>query len=220
MELDELKSTWQLMNARLERTETLVLSLERRSRQDKTRSALAWFRALPLGELVAGLFMAAIYCKFISSSYPVTYIVSWAILFLFNLAGIISASWQLATVSSLDFGGPVLEIQAALARVRAVRELTTRWAMILALLLWMPIAIVFVQIGFKFDLVSNFGWPWVLTNVAVGVGAIPVIIWLARRFGPQLSANPGVKRILDDVAGRSLVKAMKSVDELAEFERA
>jgi len=220
MELDELKSAWQLMNSRLEATEMVVLDLQRKSGLDKTRSALAWFRALPSFELLAGLLMATIYVKFISGSYPVTYIVSWVVLFLFNWAGIISACWQLATVSMIDFGGPVLQIQATLARVRAVREFTTRWSMIVALLLWVPIAIVFAQIAFRFDIVVKFGWPWVLSNLALGIVAIPVIIFLARRFGPGLSANPGVRRILDDVAGRSLIRAMKSVDELAEFEKA
>ncbi|HEY3780393.1 MAG TPA: hypothetical protein VGL56_04860 [Fimbriimonadaceae bacterium] len=218
MELDELKSTWQLMNARLERTETMVVSLEKRARRDKSRSALAWFRALPTFDLIAGLVMAMIYCKFISSSYSLTYMVCWGLLFAFNLAGIISASWQIATVSSVDFGLPVLQIQARLAKVKAVRLFTTRWSLIVALLLWVPMSVVFCQIVFHFDLVAKAGWGYVLANVALGVIAIPVIIWSSRRFGAALSKNPGIKRIADDMAGRSLIKAMSAMDELAEFE--
>ncbi len=219
MEMDDMKLAWQTVNARLEHTEALVLDLRRDSRLRSSCSALTWFRNLPLTELVFGLVLAVFYGSwFADGPRDLPFLLSLTVLFLLNLVGIVSAAWQLGKLSRIDYDGPVLGLQRELAKIRTVREFTTRWGLILALLIWVPMAVVIARVWFHFDLVAKFGLPWVLVNLGLGAIAIPLIIWLSRRLGPRLAKNSGVQRMMDDLAGRSLVRAIKGLAEITEFD--
>jgi len=104
-------------------------------------------------------------------------------------------------------------------QLRALRLRATRWTLLLSPLLWTPLALVLGRALFGVDLQRAVGWPWLLANLAVGYAAIPLglraLALASRRWGRSATWQ----RLRDDVAGRRLARALRSVEEIAAFRR-
>ena len=55
-------------------------------------------------------------------------------------------------------------------------------------------------------------------NVLFGLAAALALIGVARRYGERMESSPRLRRLLDDLAGRSLARALRSLDGVARFE--
>jgi hypothetical protein len=123
---------------------------------------------------------------------------------------------QLAGLAGVDLAAPIAEAQRRLERLRVERIAAVKWTLILAPLLWTPLAIVLLA-AIGVDAWVAPGPAWLAANLAVGLAAIPLLLVAARRLGR--STSPFVRRLADDLAGRSLARAraflatLGSIDE-------
>ncbi len=126
---------------------------------------------------------------------------------------------QLAMLRSVDYSGPVLAIQRTLAKLTALRIRTTKWLLLLAPLLWTPLAIVVAQGVFGLDVYRWFGLRWVAANLGFGLVVVPLLIWAARRYRDRWQQFWIIESLADDLAGRSLSMAKGYLGEIARFGR-
>jgi hypothetical protein len=131
---------------------------------------------------------------------------------------IANAVRHMAMISRIDYSAPVVTIQRSFAELRASRLRATQRLLLFAPLLWTPLAIVGARSVFGLDIYRIGGIGWVAANLTFGVAAIPVMIWIAQHYADRFDRSPFLKRLADDVAGRSLSVAMGLLDEVARFE--
>lgn len=133
---------------------------------------------------------------------------------------------QLAALANLDYGLPVVAVQKTLGRLRVLRLRTTKWTAVLAFLLWFPALVVLVRGVLGVDLWRVLGAAgsrdphvvaWMAGNVLFGLAAALVLIGVARRYGERMESSPRLRRLLDDLAGRSLARALRSLDTVTRF---
>ena len=114
---------------------------------------------------------------------------------------------QLIGLHAIDFAGPVLAIQRALAEVRVVRARSNRWLLLSAPLLW-ALAVVVVPHGLVgLDAYRVFGFPWVAGNLAVGLAVMAAAAWAGRRLSPSSRGFAFVRWLGDDLTGRKVAEA-------------
>jgi hypothetical protein len=124
---------------------------------------------------------------------------------------------QLVGLANVDLASPVAGAQRRLERLRVERIATVKWTLIAAPLLWTPLAIVLLA-AIGVDAWVTPGPAWLAANLAFGLAAIPLLLAAARRLGR--SSSPLVRRLADDLAGRSLARARAFLAALDEVDRA
>jgi len=85
-------------------------------------------------------------------------------------------------------------------------------------LIWLVATIVGTQYFFGIDIYSPSP-AWVYLTLAIGVVGMVLTLWLPRRFAHTERGSRFIARMLDDLAGRSLVRATRQLDEIARFGR-
>ena len=219
MDLDELKTAWHTLDERVSQSLALNLQTRRDVTMDRARASLnhlAWSPRLHLfmdvvWAVVSGAFLA----RHIAEprfALPAALLLATAIVF------VVSNARQIARLSGIDYSGPVVAIQRALADVYAMRVRDTRWILISGPLLWMPMLIVLARF-FGVDLYAIANGAWILGNFVFGALVLVAGFWFAKRFGPRLKTSTTAKRLADGFAGATLTRAMRLVDEISAFER-
>jgi hypothetical protein len=175
---------------------------------------------LVLFELISGIPAALLVGSFLADHFDTVRFAAPAIvLHAVVLLTIMASVRQLLAIGRIDYSAPVVAIQHQLAELRASRVRTTRWLLLLAPLLWTPLAIVGAQGLFGFDVYRVFGPLWVALNLGFGLAALLLAIWIARRHVDRLGGSRILKHLADDVAGRSVATAMGHLDEIVQFEQ-
>jgi len=217
VDIDEVKEIWRESNRRLEASMRLNEVLLAQLNLRKTDTSLRWLSSGIVAELIVnaigilllGLFMAA-------NLHEPRFLVPAALLDVYAIALVIAGARQLAAIGSVDYDEPVVAIQRRLEMLRLQRIRTTLATLLFAPLMWVPLAIVALRF-FGVDLYAA-GWSWLATNALFGVAFILVAIAVARRFGHRFARSPRMRALADAIAGRSLAKAIESLDSIARFE--
>jgi hypothetical protein len=217
MELDELKSAWQVLDRKLARDSAINLALYRDRKLDQARSSLQGLRRGQVVQLIAGigiiLFAAVLWSK---QPTAISIILAGVAVQLYGIACIISAGVVLNSMRSLDYSGSVLEIQSRLARVRRAYFLAGFVAGLPWWFMWVPFLMVLAQFG-GVDLYANA--PSVIWG-GLGVGAVGMLAsWWLYAYSRDVS-RPRLNRWVDDaMTGRSLRKAQAQLGEVQRFEQ-
>jgi hypothetical protein len=128
---------------------------------------------------------------------------------------------QRRALESLDYGRPLVQLQADIEALRVARIRTFNWAFLTGQILWwIPfVAILFAALtGFDLFSSSNFV-AFAAWNLAAGIAFIPLAIGLARRYGERLSKKTSVVRhIADSIAGRDIATAKEYLGKLRAFD--
>lgn len=216
MELDEMRQAWREVDRKLQKlrfaNENLRIEMHAcRARQSMWRTELLmWIEAIAngLGLLLLGVFIA--------QQSALRFILPAALLYPAAVAIFASSVAQLVLLSRIDYGAPVLDIQRQLESLRLLRLRTTQGELLSALLLWVPLAVVLMRALKGIDLYA-LGAGWIAVNVALGAAAIPLLWWLAKRFGPLFNRSRFGRILLDDLAGRGLAEARGQMAATARF---
>ncbi|MCY7313419.1 MAG: serine/threonine protein kinase [Pseudoxanthomonas sp.] len=219
MELDEMKSTWQALDRRLQQSNAIQLQLLRDGKLKQVRSSLRplfWGQLLQIGfgamfVLLAGSFWP-------EQLHAPLLLASGLILHLYGLACIITAGVTIGRIVQInsDYSAPVVQLQKRLAQVRRTYVLGG-WVVGLPwTLLWIPLlAILLGQAGVDLWVYAPL---WVLSCIAVGAVLLLMTWWFYR-----WSRHPSRARMaqsMDSMAtGSSLRRAGKLVDDILRFER-
>ena len=220
MELEEMKNSWKAQTDAVGALRAVNAQLLRMLEADRTQSALRRWGRVPTYELVAGIVAQLWLVRFATQHLGAPAVaVSAAVLAVAALIGIIVAARQLVMLAEIDFSAPVASVQERLERLQRLRIRNTRWTLLLAPLLWAPLSVVFVQAVFGVDLVRSGGGAWAMANLAFGLACIPVGLWALRRAAARWGQSRFWQQLRDDVGGRTLARARRSLDELAAFQR-
>lgn len=217
MELDELKSAWQVLDRKLSRESAINLALYRDRKLDQVRSSLQPLRRQLVAQLLAGigiiLFAAVLWSK---QPTAISIILAGVAVQLYGIACIISAGVVLSGIRSVDYSGSVLEIQNRLARVQRAYVLAGIVAGLPWWFMWVPFLMVLAQFG-GVDLYANA--PSVIWG-GLGVGALGMLAsWWLYSYSRDTS-RPRLNRWVDDaMTGRSLRKAQGQLEEIRRFEQ-
>lgn len=125
---------------------------------------------------------------------------------------------QLVLWWRIDHDAPVVAHQRQLERIKLERVRVTKLLLLASPLLWTPLIIVSLEALFDADAYRLLGVAFLAANLLFGVAAIPVLLFLARRYGERLVGRPLLRRLADDVAGRNLDAALDYLRSLAAFE--
>lgn len=218
MELDEMKAAWreldQRMDAGMERDQRVWKELA----LDRARSALRRLAGWPVVECVIdALAVLLLGTLLFEHLHEVRYAVPILVLHVAAIGKLSATIRQLVRIARIDYAAPVVEIQRQLAALRALRIRTTMGVLLLAPLLWTPLAIVAARVLLGLDLYRGAGPVWIGCNLAFGAAVIPLALWIARRHAGWLRSSRFLQRLADDIAGRSLLAATGHLDEIERF---
>ena len=218
MELDELKSAWQILDRRMDQQYALNLDIHRQGKTDRARSSL---RPLFWGQIVQiffGVVLVAMGVSFWSTHREVTHLLVVGIsIHVYGVLCIIAAGLTLAMIRRVDYAAPVVAIQKQLAQLRRFYVIS---GLVLGLSwwwLWVPVVMLLAQTYLGADLylrIPEFVW-WNLAAGTVGAFASWWFIgWARHPRRPRLA-----KAVDDSLTGSSLQRAQKVLDEIKRFER-
>jgi len=220
MEFDELRELWKDLGTSEEGV-TIERRLLRSLGADRLRSGLAKLRLRLWLELLSAVPILLLTGSYLADNIgTVRYAVPAMMLHLAVLTAIIVPIRQLYVLGQLDFSDPVVAIQRRLSELRVSRVKVEGSALVLAPLLWTPLAIVGAHGLLGLDLYVGFGAPWIVANVALGVAVLLIALWAGRRHGACMARSPFWGRVADGLAGRSLVEAQGYLADVEAFERA
>jgi hypothetical protein len=133
-------------------------------------------------------------------------------------AGIAEVRQQQA-MRELDFGLPLVELQARIEALRIARIRSFNWAFLTGQIVWwIPlVVVVFGALVANLYLSPQFR-AFAAWNIAGGVAFIPLALWFSRRYGERLSRWPVMGHIADSIAGRDIAAAREYIEKLRRFE--
>lgn len=214
MEIDDFKSAWQALDARLERHERLQLDLLRERRMDQTRRNL---RPLHIGLLFQallglGLVVLGVACWKRNLDVP-GLLASGIALHAFGVLNIAFAGILAGLAFGMDLAGPVLGIQKRLRLLLRVQTLNSNLCGTPWWILW-----VVVVAGFAGLAPGPHSGPtpiWVWISLGVGVAGTLATWALAARA----ARNPdGLHARIDDGTG-GIRRSLQLLDDLERFEQ-
>lgn len=215
MELDELKSTWQMLDRHLQQQSTLNLHLFREGKLEKVRKGL---RRLYWGHIAQILFGdALIYFGIMTAIHnrDVPHLLACSLFMLaYGLLTVIFGGVTIGKISNIDYTAPVLEIAKRVASLRRTYGIGNRSLGLPWWFLWIAIFVLEVNTNLGADLfVTAPAFIWI--NAAIGaVGFAGTIAYWRRRDARSTGKADG-----SDIP-RSLRDARYLLDEIARFEQA
>lgn len=220
MELDDMKAAWRELERRVEAVTAAQVATAAELTLERTRSELRRFARLPLLELVSGALLSLLLGSFLASHVgELRFAVPGAALLVGSIWTVAVSIRQLAALRHIDYAGPVVAIQRELAALRALRLRTSRWMLLLAPVVWTPLAIVAAEGLIGLDLYREPGPLWLASNLAFGVAASAMMVWISPRVARRWPDSPFLRSLADDLAGHSLVAAVRIVDRIDDFDR-
>jgi hypothetical protein len=132
-----------------------------------------------------------------------------------GIAGVL----QQQALRNLDFGLPILELQARVESIRIARIRSFNRAFLTGLVVWwIPFVVVIFAGAFGVNLyLSPQFRAFAAWNIAGGVAFIPLAMWVSRRYGERLSRSSTVRHIADSIAGRDIAAAREYLEKLRRF---
>lgn len=218
MELDEMQSAWRDLSDRLDRLASgcagLRVEMQKNEVARSLRSTLAWTAA----DLVGSAATLGLLGAFVASQTAWRFIVPALVLYPLAIATLAASVAQCVLLVRLDYGDPVVAIQARLERLFMLRLRTIRMELLFACLLWLPIMIVLMRGIAGADLYA-LGPAWLAANAAFGALMVPALWLLARYAGPRFNRTAFGRFLLDDLTGRGLADARRRLADIARFQR-
>ena len=216
MELDDLKSAWQSLDARLALQNRLQLELLHERRLDRARRNL---RPLLFGmglQAALGLFLVllGIACWKQNLGVPGLF-ASGIALHAFGVLHIALAGIVSGLATTLDFAAPVLAIQKRLRLLLRIQVLNSNLSGAPWWVMWVLVVVAFAGLG-RVDPAA--GTPlWIQLSLALGVAGwlgTYALSWLSSRRARRAGRGGG---LLDESGAIRRGRAL--LDEIAEFER-
>lgn len=220
MNLDDLQTHWADYDRKLDLSLRLNTRLVRESILQKAGSSLRRLSLLVAIEIAIN-FVAVVWLGSFAADYyrSPELLVPAIILDIVAIVLLATGIRQVIALRTIDYSEPVLAIQKRVETLRIERLRITKWILILAPLLWIPLLIVTFQGLLGVNVLDVFDWQWITANVILGLVVIPVMIFVCERYADRLQHSPVMQRLMNDVAGRNLSAATARLAELGEFEK-
>ncbi len=219
MELDEMKSLWQELDARTAHTHAMALQLVRAGQSDRLHRSLRplrWGQSAQIAFGVAAILWGVAFWS--------THLGDWravacgVVMQVFGILMVAFAGRLLYSLKAIDYAAPVVEIQRRLAALGAWRvRVETPAFVLLGAFIWIPAVLMLMLDDTARAGVDMWraapGLPlWLLMNGVFAVALAMLAFWLLRRFGH-------VRWLQHNFAGSAIRRAEAALDEIARFER-
>lgn len=214
MELDDMQRAWHAMEHRLDQHSTQIGHIIGQVRGHAARTSLRPLWLSQSAQLLCAVALHIVIARsWLAHTDQAAAIIGGVLLQLWSIALAISALRQLQLLAQLDFAGPLLPTQRALAQLRRWRTRVAPWLGVAFWVLWVAVA----DAGWRGLTGLTLPHDWLLLNLLVGVlGGIGT--WLGyRRL--QRKRHPWLERIDNAHAGPGVVRAESMLDEIARFRR-
>lgn len=221
MELDEMKQAWARMDLRQGALEALLRQDFHDRGVGKARASMRWSMLMQGVEIAIWVIFVAWVASFWVEHRQTTHLlVIGLVLHAYGIAAIWSAATQLFLLSRIYlFDAPVLVLQRRLAQLRRFRFYSQLLLGLPWWFLWLPVTTVGMVWLYGVDLYVAAAPTWYWATIGVGVVGMGACLWLARHLAGRPIKSPTLRRLVDDMSGRSLLRASRQLDALAGFER-
>lgn len=218
IDLEELKTAWTSLQRTLDANLRLNQRLLTRAAFDRVRSTLGRMIVGLVLEASAWFLFAGLLGNFVyhTAAHPRFWIPA-LVLDLYVIANLTIAVRQAIAASAIDYERPIAAIQHQLLALRLLRLRDLRWSFLGGILLWTPLVVVILKAFLDVDAFA-LAPAWLAANAAFSVLFVGLGWILARALAPRFDGHPGLRRLLDDLAGSSLKSAVRQVEELRDFE--
>ena len=220
MELDDLKQVWADHGAALERSLVINERLLRETMLRKVRFALGpWLVWRALGVMLGVAAVVLIMRLVVAHLDEPRYLVVAGVLAVYAAGLTALAAYVLVCGAKLDYDGAVTAIQRDVEHLKLVEYRATMWAVLGGVLVWLPAALVVLELVTSVDLIARVDLAWLVSNLGFGVVVIALgMAWSKRNVG-RAGLGPRARRIVEAMSGRSLRIATSQLAELARFQR-
>ena len=215
MELDDFKSAWQTLDARLSRQDRLQLELLRERKLDNARRGL---RSLVFGQwlqllLGVGIIVLGVACWSRNLDVPALF-ASGVLLHAFGVITAAMAGLTLGLVAMIDYSAPVVVIQKQMARLLRFHTVNSNVCGLPWWIMWVVVVLGFAGLG---DVDPGAATPaWIWLSLAAGIaGLLGTWAWTAWR---ARSGQPLPDRDMADGCD-GIRRGRRLLDEIARFEQ-
>lgn len=221
MNLEELRTKWMETEARLAAVEAVnaqILAAPKISAAKSALRRLVWGFATQATINLAALVWLGQFMSVHRSD--MKFLLPALVLHLGFILATSTDIRHLVAILSADFSAPVLHIQAQLVQVRRQRIQATKWALLMAPIIWAPMLIVGMQGFLGVDAYKTLGSTYLVANLLVGVLLSVGLWWLARQVSSRLAKQGRLQGLLRDIGGHNLRVAEDFLAEVNEFGQA
>jgi hypothetical protein len=203
MELDDLKTTWAQQSERFD-----VKLQMNELRWPMRRFAVLAGAGAAFGLLVLNWLGSFVYQHWTEPrfAFPGAVLQVWVVAM---LAASVRQVWMAAR---MDYSQPVTAIQRQIEELRIFRIRVTKWGVLTGQLVWwIPFVIVAFRGILDVDIYRYLSTAYLVTNIGLGLAAIPVAVWISRRYS-------GRTWLTRELSGYNLNRAAAFVASISEFE--
>ncbi|MCC8536751.1 hypothetical protein ACDH70_20425 [Xanthomonas axonopodis pv. poinsettiicola] len=213
MELDDMQHAWTTLEHRLDQQAAQIGYLRGELRGHAARSSLRPLWLSQSAQLLCAVALGSVVAHSWGGSDGVVAVIGGVLLQLWCVALALSAVRQLQLLARLDFAGPLLQTQQALAQLRRWRTRVAPWLGVAFWVLWVAVA---DSLWRRF---TGVGLPhgWLLLNGVFGVIGIVGTWYGYRRL--QRARHPWLDRLDDAHTGPGITRATRLLEEIARFRR-
>jgi hypothetical protein len=216
MELNELKSTWQMLEKSLERGNQLSLAALRQQKVDAAHRSLWPLKLNQAFQIFFGvlfILLAALLWSTKPTAIPV--ILGGIVIQVYGIGCVMTAGIVFSLLSRIDYAAPVVEVQGGLANVRRAYGICVLVAGLSWWFLWIPLLMLLAGLAHINLYAHAPSFIWI--GVAVGIAGLLGTCWVY--LYSQKSSNRKVRQFIERAAfGRSLQEALQQLNEIRKFE--
>jgi hypothetical protein len=220
-DLDMWQQRWQAQDAKLDQALRINARLLQRSEMAAPRASLRWLRFGSVFNILLGALFMLWTGSFISSNWGEwSLVLAVAPLHLWLMAATATTVLELVLASGIDYDAPIVQIQSRLAAIRVANLRALRWLFVTGVPVWtVSLIVLLFQALFGVDLVEKVGAGMVLAlflgHLALGYAIVAFGRWVHARFAD----SPGMRDLVDGLAGYNLQQAEQRLGRFAAFER-
>lgn len=214
MELEEIKTMWQLHEAKLERSLQLNRHCLEMIQKQKVRAKLApllWQRTveLALHVLVIGWLTSFLFKNI--SGWP--YAASAIVLILFFGIAFANCLRQVILIKRMDYGNDILTIQSELNRLQ-IHIVDYVRLTFLCLPTWLAYPIIAFKALTGFDFIARLHGAWWTGNLLFSLLMLVPCLWLYFQVSYRNIHKNWVRKFIQISSGQRVAKAMEFIKEM------
>ena len=216
MELNELKSTWQILEKALERGNQLSVAMLRQQRLDAVNRSLRPLKLNQAFQIFLGvLFIVLAGLLWSTKPTAISVILGGIFVQAYGIGCVMTAGMVFSSLSRIDYAAPVVEVQGGLARVRRAYGICVLVAGLSWWFLWIPLLMLLAGLA-HVDLYAHAPsviWVGLATGIVGLLGMYSMYIYSLK------SSNMQLRQFIERATfGRSLQNALQQLNEVRKFE--
>jgi len=216
MELNELKSTWQILEKALERGNRLSVAILRQQKLDAVNKSLRPLKLNQAFQISVGVFFIVL-AGVLWSTKPtaISVILSGVFVQAYGIGCVLTAGIVFSSLNRIDYSAPVVEMQRGLARVRRAYGICVLVAGLSWWFLWIPLLMLLAGLAH----VNLYAHAPSVIWIGIATGIAGSLCMYGLYAYSQKSSNLRFRQLIECATfGRSLQSALQQLKEVRKFE--